>query len=118
MGAFMEEATKSGALIETGGFAPSALGAKVALADGKFSVTDGPFSEAKELIGGWALCELSSKEEAIDYAKRFLKIVGGGESRIRQVFGPEDGAPRWPDPTLIAPSTPSGGSSRPGSLPG
>src|SRR6266550_284646 len=94
MGAFMEEATKSGALIETGGFAPSALGAKVALADGKFSVTDGPFSEAKELIGGWALCELSSKEEAIDYAKRFLKIVGGGESRIRQVFGPEDGAPR------------------------
>jgi hypothetical protein len=94
MGAFMEEATKSGALIETGGFAPSALGAKVALTDGKFSVTDGPFSEAKELIGGWALCELSSKEEAIDYAKRFLKIVGGGESRIRQVFGPEDGAPR------------------------
>ncbi len=87
-------AEMGGALIETGGFAPSALGAKVALADGKFSVTDGPFSEAKELIGGWALCELSSKEEAIDYAKRFLKIVGGGESRIRQVFGPEDGAPR------------------------
>jgi hypothetical protein len=94
MGAFMEEATKSGALIQTGGFAPSALGAKVSLANGTFSVTDGPFSEAKELIGGWALVEAPSKDAAIDYAKRFLKIVGGGESRIRQVFGPEDGAPR------------------------
>jgi hypothetical protein len=94
MGAFMEEATKSGALIQTGGFGPSALGAKVSLANGAFSVTDGPFSEAKELIGGWALVEAPSKDAAIDYAKRFLKIVGGGEARIRQVFGPEDGAPR------------------------
>jgi hypothetical protein len=94
MGAFMAEATASGALIETGGFAPSVAGAKVSLSDGKFRVTDGPFSEAKELIGGWALVQVASKEEAIDYAKRFLKIVGGGESRIRLVFGPEDGAPR------------------------
>ena len=94
MGAFMEEATKSGALVNTGGFAPSALGAKVSLTNGAFSVTDGPFSEAKELIGGWAIVDAPSKEAAIDYAKRFLSIVGGGESRIRQVFGPEDGAPR------------------------
>jgi hypothetical protein len=94
MGAFMEEAIRSGALIETGGFAPSALGAKVSLDNGSFTVIDGPFTEAKELIGGWALVEASSKEEAIGHAKRFLTIVGGGESRIRQVFGPEDGAPR------------------------
>lgn len=94
MGKFMEEATKSGALLATGGMAPTALGAKVSLADGTFTVTDGPFSEAKELIGGWALVEAASKDEAIDWAKRFLTIVGGGESRIRQVFGPEDGAPR------------------------
>ena len=94
MGAFMVEATRSGALVATGGFAPSALGAKVGLAEGTFTVTDGPFSEAKELIGGWALVEAASKAEAIEYAKRFLTIVGGGESRIRQVFGPEDGAPR------------------------
>jgi hypothetical protein len=93
MGAFMEEATRSGALVATGGFAPSALGAKVALDDGTFTLTDGPFSEAKELIGGWALVETASRDEAIDDAKRFLKIVGGGESRIRRVFGPEDGAP-------------------------
>jgi hypothetical protein len=94
MGAFMEEATKSGALVATGGFAPSSMGATVSLNDGQFTVTDGPFSEAKELIGGWALVEAASKDEAIAYAKRFLNIVGGGESRIRQVFGPEDGAPR------------------------
>ena len=91
MGAFMAEATKSGALLATGGFGPSALGAKVDLANGTFTVTDGPFSEAKELIGGWALIEASSLDEAKGHAKRFLKIVGGGESRIRQVFGPEDG---------------------------
>ena len=91
MGAFMEEATKSGALLATGGFGPSALGARVSLADGAFTVTDGPFTEAKELIGGWALVEAASKDEAIVWAKRFLTIVGGGESRIRQVFGPEDG---------------------------
>lgn len=94
MGAFMAEATQSGALIQTGGFAPSAMGAKVDLANGAYTVTDGPFSEAKELIGGWALIEAASKEEAIGHAKRFLGIVGGGEARIRQVFGPEDGAPR------------------------
>jgi len=94
MGAFMEDAFKSGALIQTGGFAPSAMGAKVDLANGAYTVTDGPFSEAKELIGGWALIEAASKEEAIGHAKRFLGIVGGGEARIRQVFGPEDGAPR------------------------
>ena len=94
MGAFMAEAQQSGALIQTGGFGPSVLGATVGLANGAFTVTDGPFSEAKELIGGWALVEVASKDEAIEYAKRFLGIVGGGESRIRQVFGPEDGAPR------------------------
>ncbi len=94
MGAFMEEATKSGALLATGGFGPSALGAKVSLAGGEFTVTDGPFTEAKELIGGWALVEAASKDEAIGWAKRFLTIVGGGESRIRQVFGPADGPPR------------------------
>jgi hypothetical protein len=94
MGAFMDKAVKSGALIETGGFGPTALGAKVSLTDGAYSVTDGPFSEAKELIGGWALVNAASKAEAIEMAKEFLAIVGGGESRIRQVFGPEDGPPQ------------------------
>ncbi len=61
-------------------------------AGGTCSVTDGPFTEAKELIGGWALVRTSSIDEAVGWAKRFLRVVGvdGAESRIRQVFGPED----------------------------
>jgi hypothetical protein len=87
------EAAKSGALIATGGLAPTSDGVKVAYNGGSFTVTDGPFIEAKELIGGWALIQVASKDEAITWAKRFLKIVGGGESRIRQVFGQEDFGP-------------------------
>ena len=90
MDAFIQESIASGVLVATGGFGPSDLGAKVSLADGEFTVTDGPFAEAKELIGGWALIDVDSKEEALESVKRFLTIVGGGESRIRQVFGPED----------------------------
>jgi hypothetical protein len=90
----MAEATRVGALVQTGGFAPTSMGAIVSMSDGAFRVTDGPFTEAKELVGGWALIEAASQDEAIGWAKRFLAIVGGGESRIRRVFGPEDGAPR------------------------
>ncbi len=86
MGAFVEEATKAGVLLATGGVAPTAMGAKVTLHGGEFTVTDGPFAEAKELIGGWALCECRDKDEAVEWTKRFLSIVGEGESRIRQVF--------------------------------
>jgi hypothetical protein len=89
MGRFVEEATKAGVLLVTGGLAPSATGTKVSLHAGKFTVTDGPFTEAKELIGGWALCECRDKDEAIEWAKRFLTVVGEGDSTIRQVFGPE-----------------------------
>lgn len=93
MGAFMEEATKAGALLATGAFAPSAEAIKVELAGGAIRVMDGPFAEAKELIGGWALMNAASKEEAIEWTTRFLKIAGEGESTIRQVFGPEDFGP-------------------------
>ena len=86
MGAFVEEATKAGVLLATGGIAPTAMGAKVALSGGEFTVTDGPFTEAKELIGGWALCECRDKDEAIEWSKRFLTIIGEGEARVRQVF--------------------------------
>jgi hypothetical protein len=58
----------------------------VRLHDGKFTVLDGPFTEAKELIGGWALMETRDKDEAIEWTKRFLSIVGEGESTIRQVY--------------------------------
>lgn len=86
MGKFVQEATASGALIATGGVAPMAEGITVDLKGGKFSVTDGPYAESKELIGGWALIEAQDKDEAVDWAKRFLSILGEGESRIRQVF--------------------------------
>jgi hypothetical protein len=86
MGKFVEEATKAGVLLATGGLAPSAEGTKVTLKDGQFTVVDGPFAEAKELIGGWALMETRDKDEAIEWTKRFLSVVGAGESRIRPVL--------------------------------
>jgi hypothetical protein len=86
MGKFIEESFKSGALIATEGCLPSALGARVRLSSGKFTVTDGPFTEAKEIVGGFALMRAGSKEEMIDFTKRFLKIAGDGETEIRQIY--------------------------------
>ncbi len=60
---------------------------------GKFTVTDGPFIELKELLGGWAVLRVKSLDEAIEWSKRFRKIVGDGESEIVRVFGPEDAGP-------------------------
>ena len=93
MGKFMNEATNAGVLLATGGMAPTSQGTTIRFSNGKFTVTDGPYAEAKELIGGWALVQVASKAEALDWAKRFLRIAGGGESRIRQVYGPEDAGP-------------------------
>ena len=86
MGAFIQEMAQSGKLLFTDGLLPSALGASVRRSGGNFTVTDGPFTEAKELIGGFAIMRLSSKEEAIALAKRFLDIAGDGESEIRQMY--------------------------------
>jgi hypothetical protein len=88
MGAFMEEATKAGVLVATGGVAPFSEATKVRYADGEFTVIDGPYTEAKELVGGWALMEVRDKDEVIEWVKRFLAIAGPGESTIRQVYGP------------------------------
>ena len=86
MGAFVEEATKAGVLLATGGLGPVDEATRVRYADGKYTVLDGPFSEAKELVGGWALMETRDKDEAIEWTKRFLAIAGPGESTIRQVY--------------------------------
>ena len=94
MGALIEEMTKKGVLIATGGCLPSALGARVRSDNGKLSVTDGPFTETKELIAGFAILECASKDEAIEMAKRFLHVVGGdGESELRQMAMGQEGQP-------------------------
>jgi hypothetical protein len=86
MGKFCEESAKAGVLLATEGCLPSAMGARVRLSSGKLAVTDGPFTESKELIAGFALLEVKSKEEAIELTKRFLKLAGDGEAELRQVY--------------------------------
>lgn len=90
MDELLSDATKAGAMLATGGLAPTAQATRISYSDGEFTLVDGPFTETKELIGGWALMEVRDKEEAIEWAKRFLAIAGGGQSTIRQVFGPDD----------------------------
>ncbi len=81
MGKFIEEASSGrSVVVTTGGLPPT--GTRLRLADGKFSVTDGPFIEAKELTGGFAVIQVNSLEEAIEQCKRFRQIVGDGESEI------------------------------------
>src|SRR5262245_23564077 len=92
-----EEAMKAGVLVETGGLFPSATGSRVRLSGGRLTVTDGPFAEAKEVIGGYAVYEVKSKREAIEWATRFLRLHEEhwpgweGEVELRQVF---EGPPR------------------------
>jgi hypothetical protein len=86
MGVFVEEATKAGVIVATGGLAPSSEGTIVSLKNGEFTVVDGPFTEAKELVGGWALMECRDQAEAIEWTKRFLSVLGEGEARIRPVI--------------------------------
>jgi hypothetical protein len=93
LGQFGEETTKSGALLEMGGLAPTVTGARVRLAGGKVTVTDGPFTEAKEVIASFAVFEVASLEEAVEMGKRFLEIHRDtwpgwdGEVELRQIFG-------------------------------
>ena len=87
MGAFVEEAAKAGVIVATGGIAPTAMGAKITLKEGEYTVLDGPFTEAKEIVGGWALLECRDLPEAVEWSKRFLGVLGEGEVRIRPVTG-------------------------------
>ncbi len=92
MGKLVEEWFKSGRLLATEGCLPSALGARVRRSGGKFTVTDGPFTEAKEIIGGFAIIQAASKQEAIQYTKEFLDVAGDGETEIRQVWAEDASA--------------------------
>jgi hypothetical protein len=86
MGKLVEDGMKAGFLLATEGCLPSALGARVRISGGKLTVTDGPFAEAKEVVGGFALLRANSKEEALEMVKNFLQVAGDGECELRQLY--------------------------------
>ena len=86
MGKLVEDGMKAGYLLAVEGCMPSAAGARVRLSNGKVTVIDGPFTEAKEVIGGFAILQANSKEEAIELVRQFLHVAGDGECELRQVF--------------------------------
>jgi hypothetical protein len=91
-----EEASKDGSMIETGGLAPSAMSTRVLLEQGKITAIDGPFAETKELVGGYAVFEFVSKEEAVESTLQFMELHRKywpgweGETEIRQIFTQQD----------------------------
>jgi len=93
MGKFVEEVTAAGVMIASDGLQPSSQGARVKLSGGKFVVTDGPFTETKELVASYALLEVPTMAEAIRWTKRFLEVLGQGECEIRPLFDPADFGP-------------------------
>jgi hypothetical protein len=94
MGKFVEKSRKEGVLVDTGGLLPSKDGALVRLSGGKITVTDGPFAESKEVIGGWAILEAATKADAIRIATEFMELHREhwpefvGESEVRPMFDP------------------------------
>jgi hypothetical protein len=90
MGKFIEGIAKAGVLVASDGLQPTSKGARVRLADGKVTVTDGPFTESKELIASYALFEVKSMAEAIDWTTRFLRVLGEGECELRPLFEASD----------------------------
>lgn len=92
MGKFMAAIQKAGVLVTTAGLQPSSKGARVRVGDEGVTVTDGPFTESKELVGSYAILEVESMDEAIDWTTRFLKVFGRGECELRPLFEPPPGA--------------------------
>jgi hypothetical protein len=96
IGKLTEEAIKDGTLLGNGGLLPTAAGANVRLSGGRVTVTDGPFTEAKEIIGGYALFELKSKEEAVEGARHFMELHKKhwpgweGETEVREMMMMQD----------------------------
>ena len=86
MGKLIEEGMKAGWLLGTEGCLPSRLGARVRRDGAKVTVTDGPFVETRELVGGFAILNANSKEEAIELCRRFLQVAGEGECELRQLY--------------------------------
>jgi hypothetical protein len=88
MGKLMDELTRDGVMVDTAGLRPTAEGVRIRLKKGKLSMIDGPFTETKEVIGGYAILEAKNKEHAIEVTKRFLQIHGTEwniECEVRQL---------------------------------
>src|SRR5206468_9468430 len=86
LGKLIEEQMQAGTLLATEGCCPTAAGARVRISGSNISVTDGPFTESKEVIGGFAILKANSKAEAIELAKTFLQTMGEGECEVRELF--------------------------------
>ena len=95
-----DEAVKTGRMVASGGLAPTAQSSRVRLTGGKVTVVDGPFAEGKEVVGGFAILEFKSKEEAMEGAVQFMELHRQywpgweGETEVRQILAPEDFAPK------------------------
>jgi hypothetical protein len=101
IGKLSHDMVEAGVLLESGGLLPSSRGARVRASGGKLSVTDGPFAETKELVGGYAILQAKSRDEAVELGKPFMEVhVTGlgssydGECEIRQLFDAGDCASR------------------------
>lgn len=95
MGKLMEEMTRNGSLVSTAGLRPTKEGARIRSRNGKLTTTNGPFTETKEVVGGYAILEAGSLEEAIALTERFLRVHGPEwdvECEVRPLDGPEFGA--------------------------
>ena len=94
MGAFIAKSQQNGSLVDTGGLLPSKDGLRIRLSDGQIRVTDGPFTESKEIIGGWAILQAASKEEVTKHATEFVELHRkywpgfDCECEVRQMFDP------------------------------
>jgi len=96
MGKYNEELMKAGVLLDLAGLRPSSTGARIKLSGGKRTVVDGPFTETKELIAGYWIIQVKSREEAIEWAKRVPNLRGEGqegEIELRQFFELDDFGP-------------------------
>lgn len=93
MGVLMADAFKAGVMVDTGGLLPDSQGFRARLANGKVSVTDGPFTEAKEVVGGYAIMEFKTREDAVAWTRRFMEVhtIGWpeweGECEVRPMYG-------------------------------
>jgi len=91
-----QQESEDGAMIATGGLAPTAASTRVRVSRGTLNVIDGPFTETREVVGGYAIMEFATKEAAVENAKKFMELhriywpAWEGETEIRQMFGPED----------------------------